>query len=533
MQKLALTLAFLVGLVTLAVGQAPPPVPALPDAQRLTSYTLTASTCSCSVGFAIYGDGADVDAWVQVFINAVPYLSTDPAHGWSLTSASGSLGNIARPITNAVLTFAMPQTGAVAIVGDRRPRRVSQFPENRGVTARDLNQVITDIVSQNRESWDKLNAVAASSGGGGTGGAIFLTPNTWAAPQTFTAGIATSSITTGSSNILQLQVGNTVNSSGTPINANLTPTFDNFFVRTLIGDIFGSASWPFSHEVSQPMMFVVDPYGTGAQTLAMRTSDWPAIYPPLGSANVPQVVTSTILTVHDKTTSGVTAVWGQYSQLERTASALTAVPALQMEMSFSNLGSSVVTTPINVNGGGSAYTIVLRLDAGLGLGSASPPVSTTPISAAIDIVNNGGCTPVANCGQMYTAMNIGHDAIAAVSGHLRAIMMPENYEIDWFHSDNSLNAFIKADTTGEMILQGNGAQFNMSGPIFVTGSSYQFAFNFGTTILDYAVATPSVWTFGAPIILPTAAVTTGTPVASLCLDASNKIIKKTTAGSCI
>jgi hypothetical protein len=355
---------------------------------------------------------------------------------------------------------------------------------------------------------------------------IFSTANTWTPTQTFTAGITTSSITTGSSNILQLQVGNTVNSSGTPINANLTPTFDNFFVRTLIGDIFGSASWPFSHEVSQPMMFVVDPYGTGAQTLAMRTSDWPATYPPLGTANVPQVVTSTILTVHDKTTSGVTAVWGQYSQFERTASALSALPALQTELSFSNLGSSAVTTPISVNATGN--TIILRLDAGLGNAAA-----TTPVSAAIDIVNNGGCSPVASCGQMYTAMNIGHDVIAAVSGHLRAIMMPENYEIDWFHSDNSLNAFIKADTTGEMVLQGNGAQFNMSGPIFVTGSSYQFAFNFGPTILDYAVTTPSVWTFGAPIILPTAAVTTGTPVASLCLDASNKIIKKTTAGSCI
>ena len=30
------------------LAQAPPPVPALPDAQRLTSYNLTASTCACS-----------------------------------------------------------------------------------------------------------------------------------------------------------------------------------------------------------------------------------------------------------------------------------------------------------------------------------------------------------------------------------------------------------------------------------------------------------------------------------------------------
>ncbi|WP_456735189.1 MULTISPECIES: hypothetical protein [unclassified Bradyrhizobium] len=45
------------------------------------------------------------------------------------------------------------------IVGARRPRRVAQFSENRGVPARDLNQALTDIVAQNRETWDKLNDV--------------------------------------------------------------------------------------------------------------------------------------------------------------------------------------------------------------------------------------------------------------------------------------------------------------------------------------------------------------------------------------
>jgi len=157
MQKLALTLAFLMGLVTLAVAQAPPPVPALPDAQRLTSYSLSSSTCACSVGFQIYGDGTDVDQWIDVFVNGVSYQSTDPMHGWSLSSPTGSLGNIPRPITNAILTFASPQTGAVTIVGARRPRRLSQFPESRGVSARDFNQVLTDIIATQREIWDQSN----------------------------------------------------------------------------------------------------------------------------------------------------------------------------------------------------------------------------------------------------------------------------------------------------------------------------------------------------------------------------------------
>jgi hypothetical protein len=217
---LALAVALL-GMTSLAVAQAPPPIPALPDAPRLTGYSLSSSTCACSVDFDIYGDGTDVDAWIDVFINGVSYPSTDMTHGWTLTSPTGSLGNIARPITDAVLTFNAPQTGTVAIVGARRPRRVSQFPEDRGIDARSLNQVITDIVAQNREQWDELattirgqpgevllplpNAMARAGmvlgfdgngqpiveppggGGGGGGGACasLNTACTWTAPQSF------------------------------------------------------------------------------------------------------------------------------------------------------------------------------------------------------------------------------------------------------------------------------------------------------------------------------------------------------------
>ena len=135
-------------------AQSPPPVPALPDSPRITGYSLSGSTCNCSVGFAIYGDGTDVDNWLDVFVNGVSVLSTDPAHGWSLSSATGALGAIPRPITNAVLNFALPQTGTVTIAGARRPRRLTQFQENRGVTARDLNQAMTDQVAMLREAWD-------------------------------------------------------------------------------------------------------------------------------------------------------------------------------------------------------------------------------------------------------------------------------------------------------------------------------------------------------------------------------------------
>jgi hypothetical protein len=145
-----------------AVAQAPPPVPALPDSARITSYSISSSVCSCGVGFAIYGSNTDVDQWIQVFVNGTRYLSTDLTYGWSLsiTPFGGTVYTLAsapRPITNAVLTFNSTQTGSVVILGAERPRRLSQFSESRGVAARDLNQAITDQVAVQRETWDRIN----------------------------------------------------------------------------------------------------------------------------------------------------------------------------------------------------------------------------------------------------------------------------------------------------------------------------------------------------------------------------------------
>src|SRR5205814_1845740 len=113
------------------------------------------TTCSCAVNFQIYGDGNDYANWVTVWLNGVQQVGN-----WSITSPTGSLATLPRPITDAVLTFTSVQTGAVQIVGARRPRRTSQFTENQGVSARSLNQVFTDIIAQNRENWDKTNDVS-------------------------------------------------------------------------------------------------------------------------------------------------------------------------------------------------------------------------------------------------------------------------------------------------------------------------------------------------------------------------------------
>lgn len=140
-----------------AFAQAPPPVPALPDAERRTSYSISGSTCACAVGFQLYGDGTDYANWLEVFVNGARITQSG---NWTITSPTGSdLSRLPRPITDAVLTFTAAQTGTVQIVGARRPRRTSQFSESRGVAARDLNQVLTDIIAQNRENWDKTNDV--------------------------------------------------------------------------------------------------------------------------------------------------------------------------------------------------------------------------------------------------------------------------------------------------------------------------------------------------------------------------------------
>jgi hypothetical protein len=141
-----------------AFAQAPAPVPGLPDSERRTSYTISSQTGPFSTGFALYADSNDYGDWVQVWLctSAVlnPCTQLTAVSQWTLSSPSGSLATLPRPITDATITLTTAQTGTLQIVGARRPRRISQFTENRGVAARDLNVVVTDLVAQNREDWD-------------------------------------------------------------------------------------------------------------------------------------------------------------------------------------------------------------------------------------------------------------------------------------------------------------------------------------------------------------------------------------------
>ena len=159
-----------------AFGQGPPPpVPGLPDSARQTTYTLSGSTCGCAVNFQLYQDSNDIDSWLEVYLGGVRYPSTDPSHGWTITSATGQLNTIPRPIIDAVLTFNAPQTGTVIIVGAQRPRRTSEFQENAGVPARAHNQTYNTIVAMLRENWDKTNDL--------TGRGLFFAPGNATGPM--------------------------------------------------------------------------------------------------------------------------------------------------------------------------------------------------------------------------------------------------------------------------------------------------------------------------------------------------------------
>src|SRR6266702_8068607 len=116
-RRAILALAMVAGLGP-AFAQAPPPVPALPDTERRTTYSISSSFCACNVGFALYGDSTDYANWLEVFVNGA--LITQSGN-WTLSSPTGPLATIPRPITDAVLTFTAAQTGTVQIVGARRP----------------------------------------------------------------------------------------------------------------------------------------------------------------------------------------------------------------------------------------------------------------------------------------------------------------------------------------------------------------------------------------------------------------------------
>lgn len=124
----------------------------LPDLERRTEYTLvSASTGPLDVDFSILADGTDYANWIEVWDDGVKL--TGVTH-WTLDSPSGSLATIARPITDARITFTSARTGVIQIVGRRRPRRTTQFTTGAAIPVDDHNRAYTDLMASLREQWD-------------------------------------------------------------------------------------------------------------------------------------------------------------------------------------------------------------------------------------------------------------------------------------------------------------------------------------------------------------------------------------------
>jgi hypothetical protein len=128
-------------------------IPTLPDTERRTRSTIAVSTGPINVSFDIYGNGTDYAQWLEVYDDGVKLTAVTD---WTLDSPSGSLAVLARPITDARVTFTAARTGDIDIVGADRPRRTSQLTEGQGVSAHDFNQIVTHIVARLREVWDML-----------------------------------------------------------------------------------------------------------------------------------------------------------------------------------------------------------------------------------------------------------------------------------------------------------------------------------------------------------------------------------------
>ena len=115
LRRAILAFALMTGIAP-ALAQAPPSVPALPDAERRTTYSITNSTCGCTVGFALCGESKDYGNWLEVFVNGALVPSTSDHHQPERIARNPSAPH------RCGSDFTSVQTGTVQIVGACRPR---------------------------------------------------------------------------------------------------------------------------------------------------------------------------------------------------------------------------------------------------------------------------------------------------------------------------------------------------------------------------------------------------------------------------
>jgi hypothetical protein len=83
---------------------------------RLTTHTVDNETGPLDVGLPLFRPGANYRRWIEVWVDG---KALRPVRDWTLSSPSGPLDTLPRPITDAQITFTNPHTGEVQIVAER------------------------------------------------------------------------------------------------------------------------------------------------------------------------------------------------------------------------------------------------------------------------------------------------------------------------------------------------------------------------------------------------------------------------------
>ncbi len=246
------------------------------------------------------------------------------------------------------------------------------------------------------------------------------------------------------------------------------------------------------------------------------------------------------------------------------------------ELEITEFGTSPTTDPYAMSYGGGTMSAGLYVQSGGGCGAGTylcyDPVTGTshysaqPASVAIAIGNNNA--PFRRGLQFNYNALLGNDGMT--SGQFaNAIIMPMNDAIGWFYCTNTASypSNCAASTQGVFLYSTVNTSAAVQKLIFSnTGMALSNSANLvmfdvavASTYVDGLIVQPGVSGSGAVTIEATgadanvnlaflpqgsgknvfsggmqdAALSTGTPAASLCLDSSGNFIKKTTTGSCI
>lgn len=141
-------LAFLAGGTFAAMSS----IPIVPNSDRISTASLSASTGPVTVGFPVFGGADDL----SVFVDGVLIDAAD----WTLTSFSGlNVASDTLPAGDGRVTFDNAQTGDVEVIGEVKPKRLSQFTPGVGIGAESFNLTFSVVIATLRElyAWGRAS----------------------------------------------------------------------------------------------------------------------------------------------------------------------------------------------------------------------------------------------------------------------------------------------------------------------------------------------------------------------------------------